>query len=156
MWGLSQNFLLPFMFAQPLLLSLPKTAKLVWHACAPEESCTISTSAIGLQCANRWHLRTQDWWWRGCSLYIVLLSTLHVTVSIRNGLFQGMAPAKKQTVIYKCIALFLLHLYKTVHTFSCKHTWWPNHPRADAYIHNMCSWIMGTEGGEETEPLSPS
>lgn len=82
--GSQQGFSsLPFMFA--LAFFLTQSLKIGLVRFPLERSPACHTSAIGPQCANRWHLRTEGW--RVCvegTVGITLLSTLHVLVCIRN------------------------------------------------------------------------
>lgn len=79
---------LPFMFAQPFFF--PQSLQ-NWIGMLPlKTSPACHTSVIGPQCANCWHLRTEDWCVEG-TVGITLLSTLHVMVCICNGVLSGMA-----------------------------------------------------------------
>lgn len=79
---------LPFMFAQAFFF--PQSLQ-NWIGTLPlKKSPARHTSVIGPQCANCWHLRTEDWCVEGIA-GITLLSTLHVMVYICNWVSSGMA-----------------------------------------------------------------
>lgn len=80
---------LPFMFARSFFFAQSLQN---WIGTLPlKKSPACHTSVIGPQCANCWHLRTEDWCAEG-TVGITLLSTLHVMVCICNGVLSGMAP----------------------------------------------------------------